>query len=837
MSIFDDLDLLLTNSFAFVVLSSRGYRSSAILRRGSSSGGKPGPKTPDLGKLFPSDAKSSTRDVGVGKKDSFDDFFESLMKGHGQNSNAATDASTAGGVNLDSILSSLNKPVTEINKKEADSRFTEMFERRATAEAKEEGEHAKEEGGDDDDIDEYDETEIEAAKVADAKKKRKPSKRDDNDDDIFPPPKIDPALLIDHTLRENMVTDIHTGALKRVKKRILNEEFKDEFEEFMSALMASSKSSSKSSSNKESSSSVSDADAAVAAGMAIPEDNLFGSPVPKFDINLPENIPFLGKMDAQQARAYMLEELKKSNPELLKQGKWRGPIVSRSEMEADMEQTDRVERRHLDEAFREIKESGDDLPPYVTSIRHTDPRTGESEQVDLLAAYVDSDLPEFAKAALMNEDGAAMKELLSTRRGEKWRSIEEKMAKEAEESSSSSTSEKGKHLRGKAAPLANDEMESDEELLNSPEIASMFAALNDEAKQIEDMEYWSLFPKAVKRWIIYTRTPKGYYNDHGEWVASGPPPGDDKSASASSSSWLSSSSSSSSARESSGNESSNKLRSIGEQFGVGEEEEAAAEESLMMMMDKSELEHAHSETEINGLIGREHGRGDAFDDKDELLENEDDILNLVNEHGVSIEDALDEATMAAKREQRRLRTERFLNEEDEDLFAAGDEHSHLNLSSKNGKGQDWQFWEGVYQNEQQYLPVDLQGKFRFHIQPEEIQGMHPRLRRHFSFKFATEGEISKYRAAEYIRKWGKHPGDTGNSAVQIAILTLRINNLTKTLRTHTTDTHNGYRLQTLIRRRKGLMKHLKKSNLMTYYSLLKDIKLRDQVELWTAARK
>jgi len=43
---------------------------------------------------------------------------------------------------------------------------------------------------------------------------------------------------------------------------------------------------------------------------------------------------------------------------------------------------------------------------------------------------------------------------------------------------------------------------------------------------------------------------------------------------------------------------------------------------------------------------------------------------------------------------------------------------------------------------------------------------HPKLKRLFSYKNATTGEIDSARKVSIVEKWGRHFADTGNDAVQ-----------------------------------------------------------------------
>lgn len=616
-----------------------------------------------MGSLFNFDPAKKTASTSTDKKDSFDDFFEGLMKGQSGATPSAPGSAPrgAGGVNLDAILSSLNKPVKDGSKEEGDARLRSVFLNKKPAEPK-----ASE------DVEEW----------------------------------------------NAMATSLDDDS---------------DFVDFMKALKTEQRQ-----------------DKPIGSNVKLPPIT------PKLNVKMPSEMPDLTKVSLSQATELILEDLKKHNPNLVADSKtrfYKGPYNTRSETEAHMTQQDALEHQKLKAAEKEILASPpESLPMWVTEARVPDRKTGGKRTVNLLAAYADPSIAAEAEAAMIDED-----KRLKIDDNDFFEDAPLSAAEDAQ-------------LRA-----------ADADILNNPAAKEIFEQLMQQTKNIEDMEYWSLFPTKIKRWLIYTRTPRGFYNDHGEWEVI--PESDDLD---------------------------------------GMVADYAASRGLNQAQLEDEFGIPRSPT---GETGEAAAEADELGE-DELPEEEDDMLDLVDEQGNPLSADLD----AAEEKMEAIRSARA---EALEKTRALDQQIVSELSSK----QDWDYWEGVYQNEQQYLPEDLRGQFRFFVEPEEISGMHPKLRRHFSFKFATEAEIRQYRGQAYIRKWGKHPGDTGNSAVQIAILTLRINHLTKVLRSNTSDSHNGYRLQELVRRRKGLMKHLKRRDLHTYYSLLKDIELRDQVELWTASRK
>jgi small subunit ribosomal protein S15 len=79
---------------------------------------------------------------------------------------------------------------------------------------------------------------------------------------------------------------------------------------------------------------------------------------------------------------------------------------------------------------------------------------------------------------------------------------------------------------------------------------------------------------------------------------------------------------------------------------------------------------------------------------------------------------------------------------------------------------------------------------------------------------------------EIVGKFGKSESDTGSTAVQIALLTERINHLTEHLREHKKDHHSRRGLLMLVGQRRRLLKYLQKTNLDRYRELIKELGLR-----------
>ncbi len=86
--------------------------------------------------------------------------------------------------------------------------------------------------------------------------------------------------------------------------------------------------------------------------------------------------------------------------------------------------------------------------------------------------------------------------------------------------------------------------------------------------------------------------------------------------------------------------------------------------------------------------------------------------------------------------------------------------------------------------------------------------------------------LTKERKKKVIKKYGKDENDSGNTDVQIALLTERINDLTGHLKTHKKDNHTRYGLLKLVGKRRSLLDYLKKEDIEEYRSLIGKLGLR-----------
>lgn len=86
--------------------------------------------------------------------------------------------------------------------------------------------------------------------------------------------------------------------------------------------------------------------------------------------------------------------------------------------------------------------------------------------------------------------------------------------------------------------------------------------------------------------------------------------------------------------------------------------------------------------------------------------------------------------------------------------------------------------------------------------------------------------ITAERKREIAAKFGSGELDTGNTRVQVALLTERINHLTGHLREQSKDHHSRRGLLMLVGRRRRFLDYLRRRDLEGYRALIKELGLR-----------
>jgi small subunit ribosomal protein S15 len=86
--------------------------------------------------------------------------------------------------------------------------------------------------------------------------------------------------------------------------------------------------------------------------------------------------------------------------------------------------------------------------------------------------------------------------------------------------------------------------------------------------------------------------------------------------------------------------------------------------------------------------------------------------------------------------------------------------------------------------------------------------------------------LDKEKRQEIIENFKLHEGDTGSTEVQVAMLTERINQLTKHMAENRHDYHSERGLLKLVGQRKRLLDYLSKEDVERYRSLISRLGLR-----------
>ena len=86
--------------------------------------------------------------------------------------------------------------------------------------------------------------------------------------------------------------------------------------------------------------------------------------------------------------------------------------------------------------------------------------------------------------------------------------------------------------------------------------------------------------------------------------------------------------------------------------------------------------------------------------------------------------------------------------------------------------------------------------------------------------------LTQERKQELVTRFGENDQDTGNTRVQVALLTERINQLTQHLRSNSKDHHSRRGLLMLVGKRRRLLNYLQKKDLEGYRALIRELGLR-----------
>jgi len=86
--------------------------------------------------------------------------------------------------------------------------------------------------------------------------------------------------------------------------------------------------------------------------------------------------------------------------------------------------------------------------------------------------------------------------------------------------------------------------------------------------------------------------------------------------------------------------------------------------------------------------------------------------------------------------------------------------------------------------------------------------------------------IETEQKSELAKKFQLHPRDTGSADVQIALLTSRINELSRHLQSHKKDHSSRRGLLKMVAQRRRLLDYLSRTDRPRYLEVIKKLKLR-----------
>ncbi|MBD3368178.1 MAG: 30S ribosomal protein S15 [Candidatus Eisenbacteria bacterium] len=86
--------------------------------------------------------------------------------------------------------------------------------------------------------------------------------------------------------------------------------------------------------------------------------------------------------------------------------------------------------------------------------------------------------------------------------------------------------------------------------------------------------------------------------------------------------------------------------------------------------------------------------------------------------------------------------------------------------------------------------------------------------------------LSKEKKQEIVKRFETHAGDTGSAEVQVALLTERIETLSKHFEKHKKDNHSRLGLLKMVGKRRRLLNYLKTHKTDSYRQIIKELGLR-----------
>ncbi len=86
--------------------------------------------------------------------------------------------------------------------------------------------------------------------------------------------------------------------------------------------------------------------------------------------------------------------------------------------------------------------------------------------------------------------------------------------------------------------------------------------------------------------------------------------------------------------------------------------------------------------------------------------------------------------------------------------------------------------------------------------------------------------LEKEEKTNIVKEYARHEKDTGSPAVQVALLTTRIQQLTEHLRTHKHDESSRRGLLKMVGRRRRLLNYIRRTDYQRYLALTESLNIR-----------
>ncbi|NBX84456.1 MAG: 30S ribosomal protein S15 [Gammaproteobacteria bacterium] len=87
--------------------------------------------------------------------------------------------------------------------------------------------------------------------------------------------------------------------------------------------------------------------------------------------------------------------------------------------------------------------------------------------------------------------------------------------------------------------------------------------------------------------------------------------------------------------------------------------------------------------------------------------------------------------------------------------------------------------------------------------------------------------LTRAQKAEIVADFQRGQNETGSPEVQVSLMTHRIKQLTEHFKANKNDVHSRRGLQTIVNKRRKLLKYLKSKDQSRYMSLIQRLGLRD----------